>query len=217
MRVSPRKAVELVLSLFALGFSLLGFASVASSVSADDGRWGVPLLWFSLLAVCFLSAGVLYRKRSMVVAFIACSIGPSLLFAFTFAHLFLVALSVLLMSVGFLKIGDDLGSRLSISFRRSMGVGAFFFALPLSLLIASQYYVEIRSDSWQDLVPRFSLAEGSGDLILRAAGSISPEIGKIRDERMTVDSFLSTAAGDRRVFRRRYGCLHGRYGHLAFA
>lgn len=195
MQVSPRKAVELTLLFFALGFSSLGFASVASSVSADDGRWGVSLLWFSLLSICFLSAGVLYRKRSMSVTFIVCSIGPSLFFAFTFAHLFLVALSVLLMSVGFRKIGDDIRSRLLISFRRSMGVGAFFFALPLSLLIASQYYMEIRSDSWQDLVPRFSLAEGSGDLILRAAGSISPEIGKIRDERMTVDSFLSTVRG----------------------
>lgn len=195
MTVPRRKIVEWTLLLLAAGFSSLGFASVASSVSAHGGQWGASSLWFSLLAVCFLLAGVLYRERSMGVGFAVFSVGPSIFFAPTSMHLFLIVLSIPLMLTGLRKIDGDLRSRLSISFRRSMGSGVFLFVFPIASLIASQYYMEIRSDSWQDLVPRFSLAEGSGDFVLRAAGGISPEIARIRDERMTVDSFLSTVRG----------------------
>lgn len=184
-----------MLLLLAAGFSSLGFASVAFSVSASGERWSTPLMWFSLLAICFLSAGALYSERSMRVAFVALSIGPSLLFTPTPAHLFLVFLSVFFVLSAFRKIETDLRSRLTLSLRKSMSAGVFLFVFPVSFLVASQYYAEIRSDSWQDLVPRFSLAEGGGDLVLRAAGNVSPEIGRIRDERMTVDSFLSTVRG----------------------
>lgn len=199
MTAPSRKIVESALLFFAIVFSSLGFASISSSISADDGRFGASLLWFSLFAVCFLMAGALYRDRSMRVALVVLSVGPSILFTPTFAHLFFLPLSALSMLSGIKRIDQDFRSRLTLSFRRSMSMGAFLFALPLALLIASQYYAEIRSDSWQDLVPRFSLAEGGGDLVLRAAGSISPEIGKIRDERMTIDAFLSavrTTEGD---------------------
>jgi hypothetical protein len=188
MDIVSRKIVEWTLLFFSGGAAVLGFASV----SADTGRWLLPSLLFSVLAVGFLAAGMLYRERSMRVAFIALAIGPSVLFAWTLSHLFLMSISVAFMLSGFRKMEYDLRSRLALSFRKSMGAGVFMFALPISILIASQYYAEIRSNSWQDLVPRFSLAEGGGDMVLRIAGSISPEIGKIRDERMTVDSFLST-------------------------
>jgi len=193
MAVSPRKAVELMLLFLTVGFSLLGFASVSSSLSADDGRWSAPLLWFSLLSVSFLSAGILYRERLMHLAFGALVVGPSLLFTLTLPHLVLAFLSVLFILAGFRKIDDDLRSRLALSFRKSMGAGIFFLVFPIALLVASQYYAEIRSYSWQDIVPRFSLAEGGGDIALRAAGSIVPELGKIREGRVTVDEFILSA------------------------
>jgi len=192
MSVPPRKTVEVILLFLAVSFSSLGFAAVSSSISADDGHLGMPLLWLSLLAVSFLLVGMLCRERAMCVAFAGLVVGSSVPFTPTFSHLLLALLSVAFMLSGFRKMEDDIRSRIALSFRKSMSTGVFMFALPVSLLIASQYYAEIRLSSWQDLVPRFSLAEGGGDLVLRAAGSVYPEIGKIRDERMTVDSFLST-------------------------
>lgn len=191
-RISSRKITEWTLLFLAAGFAAFGWASVETSLMAGSGRWVFPTLWFSMLAVNFLLVGMLYRERAMRIAFAGLVIGSSVPFTPTLPHLLFAFLSVAFVLSGFRKMENDIRSRLSLLFRKSMGAGVFMFALPVALLVASQYYAEIRLSSWQDLVPRFSLAEGGGDFALRVAGSVYPEIGKIRDERMTVDSFLST-------------------------
>lgn len=191
MHVSPRGALEVAIGIIGTLSAFAGWVSSALAVGASDGSWVSPSLWFSLSALCFLSAAALYRGRRERIMFVSAMSVPSLLFAPYPFHVAFIVLAVWILLAGMRRIRDDLSSRLRIVFRRSMGAGVFSFSLAVSLLVASGYYAHIRSSSWQDLVPRFSLGEGGGDVVLRIAGTMYPELGKIRDGGMTVDRFLA--------------------------
>ena len=172
--------------------SLAGWISVASVSGTSGGNWTAPVLWFSLTAICFLLGAMLYREKSVRIAFVSALLLPSLPFASSVFHVLFIALAAWLVFVGMRRIRNDMSLRLKMAFRKSMSVGVFSFSLAVSLLIASEYYGYIKGSAWEDLVPKFSLGEGGGDAVLRIAGSIYPELGKIRDEGVTVDSFLTT-------------------------
>ena len=192
METSPRNIALSVIGVTELVAALLGWSVVSSVVERTGGGFGFGVLFFSITAVAFFSASVLCLKawERIILAFVIPV--SSLFFSVTIPHAVVILFSSAFLYRSLGKIRDDADSRLALSFRRSMGAGAFLFTLSVAMLVSSQYYSGIRSSSWENLVPRFSLAESTGDVILRMAGSVSPELGKIRDGRMTVDAFLST-------------------------
>lgn len=172
--------------------ALAGWVSVAFVSGTSGGNWAAPALWFSLTATCFLLGAVLYREKATRIAFVSALLLPGLPFASSVFHILFIAIAIWLVLVGMRRIRSDMSLRLKLAFRKSMSVGVFSFSLAVSLLIASEYYGYIRDSAWENLVPKFSLGEGGGDVVLRIAGSVYPELGKIRDEGVTVDSFLVT-------------------------
>lgn len=189
-RVSSRGVVEAVVFFSGVAFATSGWYAVSSAVGDGRGDWLFPILWFSGAAVAYLIGGMLFRGRTTRIAFVVAMLVTSLPFAPSFWHLLLVGFGILSLAGGFRKMGDDVGSRVSLHFRRSMGMGMFAFSLAVSLLIASEYYVHIRAETWEELVPKFSLGAGGGDVVLRVAGTFYPELGSMNDEGMTVDMFL---------------------------
>lgn len=190
MHVSSRGIIESVVGVIGVLSALVGWVSVASVVGTSGGNWTFPAIWFSLAALCFLLVAVLYREKAARIVFVSAFLLSSFPFAPSLPHAVFILLAAWLFLVGMRRIREDMSLRLRLAFRKSMGVGMFSFSLAVSLLIASEYYAYIRDSAWQDLVPRFSLAEGGGDAMLRIAGSVYPELGKVRDEGMTVDAFL---------------------------
>lgn len=191
MHVSSRGIIEAVVGVIGALSALVGWASVASVVGTSGGNWTFPALWFSLAALCFLLVAVLYREKAARIAFASAFLLSSFPFAPSIVHAVFIALAAWLFLAGMRRIREDMSLRLRFAFRKSMGVGMFSFSLAVSLLVASEYYGYIRGSAWQDLVPRFSLGEGGGDVVLRIAGTVYPELGKIRDEGTTVDAFLA--------------------------
>ena len=192
METSSRNIALAVIGVAELVAALFGWSVVSSVVERTGGGFGFGILFFSIVAVAFFSASVLCLKTSERIILALVVPASSIFFSATISHAAIALLSAVFLYHSLGKIRDDADSRLALSFRRSMGAGAFLFTLSIAMLISSQYYSGIRSSSWEDLVPRFSLAESTGDVILRTAGVVSPELGKIRDGRMTVDAFLST-------------------------
>lgn len=175
--------------------AFLGWMSVASISASSDGNWADPALWFSLAATSFLLGAVLYHEKGARIIFVSALLVPGIPFAPSITHILFTIFAAWLLLGGMRRIRDDMALRLRIVFRKSLGVGVFSFSLAVSLLIANEYYTHIRNSPWDDLVPKFSLGEGGGDILLRAAGWVYPELGKIHDERVTVDAFLMTVRG----------------------
>lgn len=188
--ISSRVLVELCVGIVGVVAAFFGWQSVGSALSGADELWAYPIFWFSISAIAILSGGILYERKAVRATFAAALLLPSLFFTATIPHLALTLLGIALVLAAFGKMRENMDSRLVMSFRRSMGIGSFLIVFSISLLIASQYYAAIRASSWQDLVPRFSLAEGGGDAALRIAGMLSPELDGVRDSNTTVDEFL---------------------------
>lgn len=185
-----RTIAEIVVGVIGTLSALAGWVSVALASGVSGGNWGAPLIWFSGTVICFLLGAMLYRERRIQLAFASALVVPSIAFAVSFFHALLVVLAVWLLVSGMRRIQEDMALRLKMAFRKSMQVGVFSFSLAVSLLIASEYYTHIRNSAWEDLVPRFSLGEGGGDVVLRVVGWAYPELGKIRNQGVTVDGFL---------------------------
>jgi hypothetical protein len=77
------------------------------------------------------------------------------------------------------------------------------FVLGLALVLSSAYFSSIRTESWEQLVPRFSIGQGTATALIKTV-AICTLIGKTFDEGMTVDGFLLSL---RRMIRLCWGIL----------
>jgi hypothetical protein len=91
---------------------------------------------------------------------------------------------------GLLHIGRELAARIKVSLYRSVTVSIAPVIFALSLVISSQYYALISPLPWQQLVPSFDLAEGTGAWLLRLAGTLSPSLASLQNRNLSVDDFF---------------------------
>ena len=199
MALSSQKMTKSLLVVSALFLSVLGWASVDMLITRSASGWATAIGAFSAVAIVFLCAALIFRERKSRAIFVSVVFLPSLFFSPSIAHLAFVLLSGFMLFRGMSKVEEDMNFRLKLSLKKSMGAGVFSFSFAVALLIASAYYTHIRFSSWEDLVPRFTLAQGSGDVLLWAMGTAYPELGKIRKDGMTVDSFLQGMIASRKT------------------
>lgn len=190
MTLSSQEMTKYLLVAAAFSLSVLGWASVDTLIGRSTSDWATAIGAFSLVAIVFLCASLIFRERKSRAILVFSVFLPSLFFSPSLAHLAFVFFSGFMLFRGMGKVEEDMNLRLKLSLKKSMGAGVFAFSFSIALLIASAYYTHIRFSSWEDLVPRFTLAQGSGDALLWAMGTVYPELGKIRKDGMTVDSFL---------------------------
>lgn len=200
MTLSSKKiAAQTILVISAFSGSTVGWIAVNLLIMRAASGWGVAIGAFSVLAIAYLCAALVLRDGNWKAVFIFSALLPGLFFSFSFVHLAFVLLSGFVFLRGMGKAEKEMGFRLKLSFRKSMGAGMFSFSFAIALLIASAYYIHIRFAPWESLVPRFTLAQGSGDILLRIMGVAYPELGKIRREGMTVDSFLRGVSASKKA------------------
>lgn len=206
MTLSSQKMTKSLLVVSAFFLSALGWTSVDMLITRSASGWATAIGAFSALAMVFLCASLIFRERKSRMIFVSAVFLPSLFFSPSISHLAFALFSGFMLFRGMGKVEEDMSFRLKLSLQKSMGAGVFSFSFAVALLIASAYYTHIRFSSWEDLVPRFTLAQGSGDVLLWVMGTVYPELGKVRKDGMTVDSFLQgvnaskKAAGEEPVF-----------------
>lgn len=207
MALSSQKMTHSLLVLLAFFASGLGWASVNALITRSASGWGIAIGAFSVLAIAFLCAALIFRDRKSKILFVSATLLPGLFFSLSFTHLAFVLLSGFLLLRGMSKVEEEMSFRLKLSLRKNMAVGMLSFSFVMALLISSAYYAHIRFAPWENLVPRFTLAQGSGDVLLRVMGVAYPELGKIRREGMTVDSFLQGVNASKKAAEEEPGLL----------
>lgn len=188
---SKRQAIALTL-LFLVGiFSWFAFSAVMNAVFTKSASvFVVPVIWFFLLLAAFALASILwqegvYRSIGSVVFLL-----PSLFFAPSLSHLGIIAIAAIFVFIGLVRIGREIEERIRISIYRAVGVGFAQVLFALTLVISSQYYHNVNTLSWDELVPNFDLAEGTGAWLLRTASRFSPSLSALQNRDLSVDSFL---------------------------
>lgn len=182
---------------------LVGFASLASwrvyfDMSLDPSlvNIAIALFCFSLLGPLFLLGAVTWRKPWLQILGVTYLFLPSFLFIHTWQHFFLTLFSGAIVFSGVQSIQSEIEDRVRFHFFRNVRAGSFMFVLGLALVLSSAYFSSIRTESWEQLVPRFSIGQGTATALIKTVAYLYPDWKNIADEGMTVDGFLLSLKKD---------------------
>lgn len=188
---SKRQIIALIL-LFAVAIvAYFGFSSVTDAVLVTGASVFVaPAIWFFIVLTLFSVGAVVWRERPYQAVASLILVLPSFFFTPTLSHAVVLCIAGLFVFGGLLRISRELMSRIKFSLYRTVFIGLSPIILALSLIISSQYYTHINTLPWDQLVPSFDLAEGTGAWMLRVAGKLSPSLATLQNRNLSVDSFL---------------------------
>ena len=185
------KKLDSILVILALAFSFFAWRSVDQAINVPGSSiWLIPTIWFSLLFINFCLILIVIKERHVLeLLAVACYL-MSFIFVFDFSRLAALILSVLLFSLGMLRIKKDLDLNIKIDIGKSVYAGKAFIVTSMAILIASQYYSEVKDMNSEALIPKFNLGEGSGAITSSILSSIDPNFRSIQNDDLTVDEFL---------------------------
>ncbi|MFA9262117.1 MAG: hypothetical protein ACEQSB_02035 [Undibacterium sp.] len=188
---SKRQTIALLLLGLTGAFASLAFSAVTNAVfSKTASVFVVPIIWFFFLLTVFALGAVLWQEtvyRSLGSVFLYL---PSLFFAPSLIHLGIIVFAALVTFIALIRIGREFGERTHVSIYRGVTVGFAQTIFALTLVVSSQYYQHVNTLSWDELVPSFDLAEGTGAWLLRTASKFSPSLAALQNRDLSVDSFL---------------------------
>lgn len=156
-------------------------------------------VWFSLLGAVFFLGMVVWERKPLQIVAAVSVFAPSMLFIRTWYHLIFVVCGSLLGLLALQSVQKEIEDRVRFHFVHNVRAGAFFFVLALSLSLSSAYFASIQAESWEDLVPRFSVGEGTATALFKAVAYVYPEWKNLADEGITVDGFLLGLQKDERA------------------
>ncbi len=159
-------------------------------VNPDVRNTVIALIWFSLLGSMFFLGTVVWRDHfsqaiTPILIFLA-----SFLHVQTWYHVGFVMVAIMLSYLSIRAVHHEMEDRIHFHFSRNVGAGSFLFVLGLAYALSSMYFVTIRNESWEELVPRFNIGEGTAAFFIQAIAYVHPGWKKMADEGVTVDGLL---------------------------
>ncbi len=193
MKFTSRKIVGIFLVLITGLLSLVAWRLFFIMLFAFDLSHTLQtLLAFSLLSIGFLLGTIVWRERMFQLSGGLALFLPSLIFIHTWYHFVLVAFAVLLSLLASIDVQKEVKERVVFHFFKNIRAGSSLFILSLVFVLSSGYFASIRTESWEDLVPRFQVGEGTASVIFRGAAYFYPEFKQLSQEGITVDEFLDS-------------------------
>jgi hypothetical protein len=183
-----------ILTLF---FAFFFWRSVDHAINvAGASDWIVPSIWFTFYFVFLALSIVLMREAYLAETAILLSLLLSIIFVLSWWHLIIIILAFLLLSIALVRIRKDLRLNIKINFWKTVRTGSTLIIFSLSLVIASQYYFEIKNSGRENLMPKFSMGGFSEDLTSKILGYVYPNLASLDGENLTVDQMILKAGDD---------------------
>lgn len=180
--------------LIALAMGLLSLVSwqvfFTVTLNPDIRNTVTALFWFSLLGAAFFLGTVVWKERFTQLIAPVLVFLPSFLFVQNWYHFIFVVIAVMLGYLSIRFVQDEVEDRVRFRFIKHVQSGSFMFVLGLSIALSSAYFVTIQNETWEELVPRFSVGQGTAAVTIKAIAYFYPPWKNLADEGMTVDGFL---------------------------
>jgi hypothetical protein len=195
---SERIGIASILLLFAFSFfgwyvlfhgTLSGIGSVALSF----------LLGFSFACISFFLGVLLWHERYERILGATVPFLPALIFAQEVSLVLAIAGSILLTLLAIYAIRKEEKERIHFQYFRINQAGQFYFILALALSISVAYFGLIREASWEELVPKLRLGEGSAVVLLKAVSMKQPILSAVKTDEVTVDEYLLSLTEEKKA------------------
>lgn len=191
MKFTTREIFGIVLVFLIGGVSMLVWKTYAALVLLPTLSVTFQMVaWISLLGTLFLLGTVVWCEGVIRMLAALALFLPSLYFTRTWSHVVVVIVSVLLTALCAWRVQQEIEGRLRFHFFRNVRSGSLFFVFAVALALSSAYFSSIKVASWEELVPRFSVGEGTAAVVFKTVAYVYPAWRNLAEQGVTVDSFL---------------------------
>jgi len=185
--------IVLITGLLSLGSWKVFFGA---SLNPDLYNTSLALAWFSFLGASFLLGAVVWQGFRFQLFGVLALLVPSLLFVHEWYYFVIILFSGTLAFLSIRFTQQEIADRIRFHFFRSVRAGSFMFILALSLALSGTYFASIQQESWEELVKRFSVGEGTATAVFKTSAYFYPEWKTLATEGTTVDEFLLSLKKD---------------------
>lgn len=171
--------------------AFLFWRSVDSAINvAGASIWLLPAISFSIYFVILVLSIVLAREAYLSEIVILLSLLASMVFVFSWIHLLVVVLVFLFLTMAVVRIRKDLYLNIKINLWKTIRTGSTLIIFSLSLMIASQYYFEIKNSNQEALIPKFKMGGFSQEVTSKILAYMYPDLNNLDGEKLTVDQLI---------------------------
>ena len=143
--MDKKQILKYFLIIFTLAVAFFSWFSIDRAINIPAAsEWLAPIFWFSLLFVFLCLDSILIKNTNLLKIIYAVSFFSSFVFVLRWQHILAILVAVLCVIPASEKIRNDLKSNIKISLWRALRVGRSFIILSFALIIASQYYFEVK-------------------------------------------------------------------------
>ena len=144
----------------------------------------------SLLLIWLLSGYLVWKDRLAIAIGSALVVIPLCFYVFDFRIYFGILILIGLFFVAAYAVEREMNERLHFSSARSLLVAKQLVVFAFSLAVSIGYYTSVQSVSWDDITPKFRLADNTVAKILEWGGRFQPELASVSEQHLTVDQYL---------------------------
>ena len=189
--MTKKKILQYILFFLTLVLAFLFWRSVSRAVNyADASVWYLPIIWFSLLFVVFSLSAIIIEKKYVLWILSVFSLALSLIFVFWLWHILIIIVSAIFLILAVDRIKADVTYAIKINIWKSLRTGSTIIVFAFSLVLASQYYMEIKSLPLDKLLPRLKIDSLTSKLTVKLIKYAMPNLQNLDDENLTVDQLI---------------------------
>lgn len=181
--------IFLVLAVALLSLGMWGSFSI-SAVSGAGYASLRTLLWASALSAVFFTGAVVWSRLPLRIAGAVAVFLPGPIFIPASYHAVFCLIAAGIAWWGISSIRHETEDHLRFRFFRNVRSGQTLFVFSIALAISSGFFSLQQGATWESLITRFEVSEGTSSVIMGAASFIYPELRGSSDKAMTVDQFL---------------------------
>jgi len=189
--MTRKKTLQYVLFTITLIFAFFLWRSIDYSIKITDvGFWFMPILWLSLVFLSFSLTAIILDSEYLLWLLSSSLLLLSFVFVWSYWHIVIVFVSALFLIMADDKIKKDLTYAIKINIWKSIRAGSLMVVFSLALVLASQYYFEVRNFPVESLLPKFNADGVTGRLVSWGLKYSIPSLHDLDQENLTVDQML---------------------------
>jgi hypothetical protein len=184
-------AVQYILAILTIAAAFFSWLTIHQAITdSNASTWIVPLLTFSIFFIILCLDAVLLDHDILGPAVIVASFLINWFFAFDIIHGGILVLAAILVIFAMRRVRRHMKLFIKIKIIEALGPGTLIMVLAVTLVISSQYFVEVKNVDPQQMITRFLGGQSFNSKILNSIAYFNPNLKHLGDERMTVDQFI---------------------------